>query len=59
MFVIQTCDIDVNLHLDSMWCIWKKKNACIFKDCERNIKVLKLYFFRTLFDWMSVIDLFS
>ena len=37
VFVIQICDIDVKLHLDLMWCIWKEKNVSIFEDCEWNI----------------------
>jgi hypothetical protein len=37
-----------------MWCLWRERNGRSFEDCERTIVELKLLFFRTLLDWMSV-----
>ena len=36
-----------------MWCLRWECNAHSFEDCERTIE-LKLLFFRTLFDWVSL-----
>ena len=38
-----------------IWCIWReRKNQC-FEDSEMTITDLKLFFFKTLSDWMSII----
>jgi hypothetical protein len=42
-----------------MWCIWRERNERTFEDSERNTLALKKMFFRTLFDWMSALGLFS
>ena len=42
-----------------MWCLWRERNMRTFEDIERNALELKLTFFRTLFDWMTAIELFS
>ena len=34
-----------------MWCLWSERNSRYFKDNERFIPDLKLFFFRTLLDW--------
>ena len=38
-----------------MWCIWWERNNRCFEDSERTIAGLKLFFFKTLSDWMSII----
>ena len=38
-----------------MWCIWRERNNWCFEDSERTIADLKLFFFKTLLDWMSII----
>ena len=38
-----------------MWCIWQERNNWCFEDYERTIGDLKLFFFKTLSDWMSII----
>ena len=38
-----------------MWCIWRERNNRCFEDFERTIADLKLFFFKTLSDWMSII----
>ena len=38
-----------------MWCIWQERNNRSFEDSERTIADLKLFFFKTLSDWMSII----
>ena len=38
-----------------MWCIWRERNNRCFEDSERNIAGLKLFFFITQSDWMSII----
>ena len=38
-----------------MWCIWRERNNRRFEDSERTIVDLKLFFFKTLSDWMSII----
>ena len=35
-----------------MWCLWRERNSRCFKDIERSIPDLKLFFFRTLLDWL-------
>ena len=37
-----------------MWCLWREYNGRSFDDCEKTIVELKLLFFRTLFEWVSV-----
>ena len=39
-----------------MWCIWRERNNQCFEDFERTIAGLKLFFFKTLLDWMSIIE---
>ena len=39
-----------------MWCLWKERNSKCFEDIERSIPDLKLFFFRTLLDWLSVLQ---
>ena len=36
-----------------MWCLWRERNNRSFEDTERIIPDLKLYFLRTLLDWLS------
>ena len=38
-----------------MWCIWRERNNRCFEDSEGTIADLKLFFFKTLSDWMSII----
>ena len=38
-----------------MWCIWQERNNRCFEDSERTIANLKLFIFKTLSDWMSLI----
>jgi hypothetical protein len=42
-----------------MWCLWRERNARTFKDSERNILDLKLFFYRSLYGWMRATGLFS
>lgn len=42
-----------------MWCIWRERNAQSFEDIKRNIPDFKLFFLRTLLDWMSARDFIS
>ena len=35
-----------------MWCLWRERNSRCFEDFERSIPDLKLFFFRTLRDWL-------
>ena len=37
-----------------MWCLWRERNSRCFEDIERFIPDLKLFFFRTLLDWLAV-----
>ena len=37
-----------------VWCIWKERNNSFFEDSEHSLPNLKLFFFRTLMDWLSV-----
>ena len=41
-----------------MWCLWRERNARTFEDCELSMVALKLHFYRSLLDWMSVTGLF-
>ena len=36
-----------------MWCLWRERNNRSFEDTERTIPDLKLFFLRTLLDWLS------
>ena len=36
-----------------MWCIWRERNGCSFEDCERSYVEIKLFFLRSLFDWVA------
>ena len=36
-----------------LWCLWRERNSRCFKDNERSIPNLKLFFFRTLLDWLA------
>ena len=38
-----------------MLCLWRERNNQSFKDTERTMFDIKLFFFRTLLDWMSVL----
>ena len=37
-----------------VWCIWKERDSRCFEDNEHSLPNLKLFFFRTLMDWLSV-----
>ena len=39
-----------------MWCLWRKRNSRCFEDIERSIPDLKLFFFRTLRDWLFALQ---
>ena len=39
-----------------MLCIWRERNNRCFEDSERTIANLELFFFKTLLDWMSIIE---
>ena len=38
-----------------MWCLWREMNSRCFEDKERSILDLKLFFFRTLLDWLATL----
>ena len=38
-----------------MWCIWQERNNQRFEEYERIVADLKLFFFKTLSDRMSII----
>lgn len=42
-----------------MWCIWLERNNRSFEDSKRTLAYLKLFFFKTLPDWMSIIGSLS
>jgi hypothetical protein len=42
-----------------MWSLWRERNSRIFEDRELSIKDLKLFFFRTLFEWMQATNVSS
>ena len=42
-----------------MWCIWRERNNQCFEDSKKTIANLKLFFFKTLLDWMSIIGSYS
>ena len=37
-------------------CLWKERNNRCFENNERSILDLKLFFFRTLLDWLSTLQ---
>ena len=39
-----------------VWCLWREKSSRCFEDNERSISDLKLFFFRTLVDWLSALQ---
>ena len=39
-----------------MWCLWRERNSRCFEDIERSIPDLKLFFFRTLLDWLFALQ---
>ena len=39
-----------------MWCLWRERNSRCFEDNEISIPELKLFFFRTLLDWLSILQ---
>ena len=42
-----------------MWCLWRERNMRSFEDTELGIPDVKLIFFRTLYDWILALGLFS
>ena len=42
-----------------IWCIGRERNNQCFEDSKRTITNLKLFFFKTLLDWMSIIGCHS
>ena len=39
-----------------LWCLWRERNSKCFEDNERSILDLKLFFFRTLMDWLAALQ---
>ena len=39
-----------------MWCLWRERNSKCFEDNEKSMPDLKLFFFRTLSDWLSTLQ---
>ena len=39
-----------------LWCLWRERNSRCFEDKERSISDLKLFFFRTLMDWLAALQ---
>ena len=39
-----------------MWCLWRERNSRCFEDIEIFILDLKLFFFRTLRDWLFALQ---
>ena len=39
-----------------MWYLWRERNSRCFEDIERSIPDLKLFIFRTLFDWLFALQ---
>ena len=39
-----------------MGCLWRKRNSRCYEDIERSILDLKLFFFRTLVDWLFALQ---
>ena len=38
-----------------LWCLWRERNSQCFEDKKRSISDLKLFFFRTLMDWLAAL----
>ena len=38
-----------------LWHLWRERNSRCFEDNERSIPDLKLFFFRTLMDWLAAL----
>ena len=38
-----------------LWCLWRERNSRCFEDKERSISDLKLFFLRTLMDWLAAL----
>ena len=38
-----------------MWCIWRERNNRHFEDLERSVSDLKLFFLKTLLDWVTML----
>ena len=38
-----------------LWCLWRERNSRCFEDKKRFISDLKLFFFRTLMDWLAAL----
>ena len=39
-----------------LWCLWRERNSQCLEDKERSISDLKLFFFRTLMDWLAALQ---
>ena len=39
-----------------MWCLWRERNDQCFEDFEWYLPDLKLFIFKTVLDWMSVVS---
>ena len=39
-----------------MWCLWRERNDQCFEDSEWYLPDLKLFIFKTMLDWMSVVN---
>ena len=42
-----------------MWCIWQERNNRRFEDLERSVSDLRLFFLKTLLDWVAVLGIRS
>ena len=38
-----------------LWCLWRERNSRCFEHKERSISDLKLFFFRTIMDWLAAL----
>ena len=38
-----------------IWCLWRERNSRCFENNERCIPNLKLFFFRTVLDWLATL----
>ena len=39
-----------------LWCFWRERNSRCFEDKKRSISDLKLFFFKTLMDWLVALQ---
>ena len=39
-----------------LWCLWSERNSWCFEDKERSISDFKLFFFRTLMNWLATLQ---